>query len=188
VPTEMYLYADDGHAFGRRRTKDPITEWPQLVEKWLRTIGAFAVSAGLRRLVEEIVGRVWYACFLANDGPIRGRCIAANGVEPLNERHLREQTVARGNRAEREPRDRRRVRSATIDDRAYDLRATIALPRRTGKVCCDLTVATLISVYRGRRRSGTPARTIPMVDLKADAERVDYKCASHRRRQLGAGG
>jgi len=40
VPTEMYLYADDGHAFGRRRTRDPITEWPQLVEKWLRTIGA----------------------------------------------------------------------------------------------------------------------------------------------------
>ena len=39
VPTEMHLYADGGHAFGLRRTKDPITEWPQLVEKWLRTIG-----------------------------------------------------------------------------------------------------------------------------------------------------
>ena len=41
VPTEMPLYADGGHAFGLRRTKDPITEWPQLVEKWLRTIGVF---------------------------------------------------------------------------------------------------------------------------------------------------
>jgi len=40
VPTEMHLFADGGHAFGLRRTKDPITEWPQLVEKWLRTIGA----------------------------------------------------------------------------------------------------------------------------------------------------
>jgi len=39
VPTEMHLYADGGHAFGLRRTKDPITEWPGLVEKWLRTIG-----------------------------------------------------------------------------------------------------------------------------------------------------
>jgi len=42
VPTEMHLYADGGHAFGLRRTKDPITEWPQLVEKWLRTIGIIA--------------------------------------------------------------------------------------------------------------------------------------------------
>jgi acetyl esterase/lipase len=39
VPVEMHLYADGGHAFGLRRTKDPITEWPQLVDKWLRTIG-----------------------------------------------------------------------------------------------------------------------------------------------------
>ena len=39
VPVEMHLYANGGHAFGLRRTKDPITEWPDLVEKWLRTIG-----------------------------------------------------------------------------------------------------------------------------------------------------
>jgi acetyl esterase/lipase len=39
VPVEMHLYADGGHAFGLRRTKDPITEWPQLVERWLATIG-----------------------------------------------------------------------------------------------------------------------------------------------------
>ena len=39
VPTEMHLYADGGHAFGLRRTKDPITEWPTLVEKWLKTLG-----------------------------------------------------------------------------------------------------------------------------------------------------
>ena len=42
VPTEMHLYADGGHAFGLRRTKDPVTEWPQLVEKWLRTIGVIS--------------------------------------------------------------------------------------------------------------------------------------------------
>jgi len=39
VPVEMHLYAEGGHAFGLRRTKFPITEWPQLVETWLRTIG-----------------------------------------------------------------------------------------------------------------------------------------------------
>jgi len=42
VPTEMHLYADGGHAFGLRRTKDPITEWPHLVEKWLKTIGVIS--------------------------------------------------------------------------------------------------------------------------------------------------
>ena len=39
VPVEMHLYAQGGHAFGLRRTKFAITEWPQLVETWLRTIG-----------------------------------------------------------------------------------------------------------------------------------------------------
>jgi acetyl esterase/lipase len=39
VPVEMHLYAEGGHAFGLRRTKLPITEWPQLVETWLGTIG-----------------------------------------------------------------------------------------------------------------------------------------------------
>ena len=39
VPVEMHLYAHGGHAFGLRRTKFPVTAWPQLVETWLRTIG-----------------------------------------------------------------------------------------------------------------------------------------------------
>jgi len=39
VPVEMHLYAQGGHAFGLRRTKQPITAWPQLTETWLRTIG-----------------------------------------------------------------------------------------------------------------------------------------------------
>jgi acetyl esterase/lipase len=39
VPTEMHLFAEGKHAFGLRRTKFPITEWPDLVEKWLGTIG-----------------------------------------------------------------------------------------------------------------------------------------------------
>jgi len=39
VPTEMHLYAEGGHAFGLRRTAQPITGWPALVEAWLVTIG-----------------------------------------------------------------------------------------------------------------------------------------------------
>lgn len=39
VPVELHLYAQGEHAYGLRRTKFPITEWPQLVEKWLGTIG-----------------------------------------------------------------------------------------------------------------------------------------------------
>lgn len=39
VPAEMHLYAHGGHAFGLRRTKFPITAWPELAEKWLATIG-----------------------------------------------------------------------------------------------------------------------------------------------------
>lgn len=39
VPVEMHLYAQGGHAFGLRRTKFPIAEWPRLAERWLGTIG-----------------------------------------------------------------------------------------------------------------------------------------------------
>lgn len=39
VSVEMHLYAQGGHAFGLRRTNLPITQWPQLVDKWLGTIG-----------------------------------------------------------------------------------------------------------------------------------------------------
>ncbi len=39
VPVEMHLYVHGGHAFGLRRTRAPITEWPLLVERWLGTIG-----------------------------------------------------------------------------------------------------------------------------------------------------
>jgi len=39
VPVEMHLYAQGGHAFGLRRTKFPITAWPELLETWLHAIG-----------------------------------------------------------------------------------------------------------------------------------------------------
>ncbi|MEO7028597.1 MAG: hypothetical protein ABI147_04260 [Acidobacteriaceae bacterium] len=42
VSVEMHLYAQGGHAFGLRRTKFPVTAWPQLMETWLSTIGMIA--------------------------------------------------------------------------------------------------------------------------------------------------
>ena len=39
VPAELHLYVKGGHAFGLRRTSSPITEWPQLAERWLAAIG-----------------------------------------------------------------------------------------------------------------------------------------------------
>jgi acetyl esterase/lipase len=39
VPVEMHLYAHGGHAFGVRKTDNPITGWTTLAETWMRTIG-----------------------------------------------------------------------------------------------------------------------------------------------------
>lgn len=38
VPVEMHLYPKGGHAFGLRHTKNPITDWPELVIKWLSSM------------------------------------------------------------------------------------------------------------------------------------------------------
>jgi acetyl esterase/lipase len=42
VPVELHAYAQGGHAFGLRETKRPVSGWPQLVERWLRTIGVLS--------------------------------------------------------------------------------------------------------------------------------------------------
>jgi acetyl esterase/lipase len=39
VPTELHLYPKGGHAFGLRKTKYPITDWPELVDVWMKAIG-----------------------------------------------------------------------------------------------------------------------------------------------------
>ena len=39
VPAELHLFAKGGHAFGLRPTEMPITQWPQLVETWLASVG-----------------------------------------------------------------------------------------------------------------------------------------------------
>ena len=39
APVELHLFAKGGHAFGLRRTQNPVTHWSELVERWLVSIG-----------------------------------------------------------------------------------------------------------------------------------------------------
>ena len=45
VPAELHIYADGGHGYGLRRTSQPVTAWPLLVEKWLHTIKVMPSAA-----------------------------------------------------------------------------------------------------------------------------------------------
>ena len=42
APVEMHLYAQGGHAFGVRQTSGPVSQWPQVAEKWMNSIGMIA--------------------------------------------------------------------------------------------------------------------------------------------------
>jgi len=42
VPAELHMFEKGRHGFGLRRTKLPITRWPELMEAWLHTIGVLA--------------------------------------------------------------------------------------------------------------------------------------------------
>jgi acetyl esterase/lipase len=42
VPVEMHSYAQGGHAFGLRKTKLAVTEWPALVERWMVGLGVIS--------------------------------------------------------------------------------------------------------------------------------------------------
>jgi acetyl esterase/lipase len=42
VPAEMHLFAKGRHGYGLRRTQEPVTWWPLLAEKWMRSTGMLA--------------------------------------------------------------------------------------------------------------------------------------------------
>ncbi len=44
VPAELHIYAEGGHGYGLRRTKLPVTTWPDSVIIWLRTIQVLAAD------------------------------------------------------------------------------------------------------------------------------------------------
>jgi acetyl esterase/lipase len=39
MPVELHVYATGGHGYGLRRTKEPITEWPELATAWMENRG-----------------------------------------------------------------------------------------------------------------------------------------------------
>jgi acetyl esterase/lipase len=39
VSAEMHIFAAGGHGYGLRATEKPVTGWPALCERWMRTIG-----------------------------------------------------------------------------------------------------------------------------------------------------
>jgi len=45
IPVEMHLYPKGGHAFGLRKTADPVTNWPVLAEKWMSALGVTPPAA-----------------------------------------------------------------------------------------------------------------------------------------------
>lgn len=45
VPAEMHLFATGGHGYGLRKTAEPVTQWPQLAESWLRARGLLTPTA-----------------------------------------------------------------------------------------------------------------------------------------------
>ena len=44
VPAELHIYAQGGHGYGLRPTLMPVTQWPQLATRWLKTIGVLKDS------------------------------------------------------------------------------------------------------------------------------------------------
>jgi len=45
VPAELHVYAQGGHGYGLRPTDLPITGWPKLAARWMRTIGVLNGAA-----------------------------------------------------------------------------------------------------------------------------------------------
>ena len=45
VAAELHIYAQGGHGYGLRPTSMPVTGWPQLASRWLRTIGVLKGAA-----------------------------------------------------------------------------------------------------------------------------------------------
>lgn len=45
IPVEMHLYAKGGHAFGVRATANSVTNWPDLAERWMSSIGILPAAS-----------------------------------------------------------------------------------------------------------------------------------------------
>src|SRR5215204_7275123 len=117
---------------GRHQTECSRTPSPPGFQPPLTT-----TTSELRRLVEEVVSRVRYFRPLTDGTARRGRRVAADGVQSLNELHVLEHAGTIGQCGEREPWDRGRIGSAAIGDSPDHTATTVALPRRTAEVIRD---------------------------------------------------
>ena len=39
VPVELHVYPTGGHGYGLRRTKEPVTNWPDRAAEWMKSCG-----------------------------------------------------------------------------------------------------------------------------------------------------
>lgn len=39
LPADLHIYAKGGHGFGMRKSKDPISDWPQRCAEWMQSLG-----------------------------------------------------------------------------------------------------------------------------------------------------
>jgi hypothetical protein len=44
VPAELHIYATGGHGFGIRESKNPVAQWPQRCEEWMRAQGILTAA------------------------------------------------------------------------------------------------------------------------------------------------
>ena len=46
VPVELHIYDEGGHGFGVRKTKRPVSHWPDRCADWLRHRGFLPAESG----------------------------------------------------------------------------------------------------------------------------------------------
>lgn len=48
VPAELHIYDRGGHGYGLRKTDQPVTQWPERCEDWMKARGLLEVDAAIR--------------------------------------------------------------------------------------------------------------------------------------------
>ena len=109
-------------------------------------------DSGSARPVDHVVRRVRHAGDLARERHRLCGRVAAHSVQPLDRGADEDAGPRAGRRAQQQPRNVAGVRRAAVDERAGHLAATDCLPRRTGVVRTDLTLAPGTGYRRAWRR------------------------------------
>jgi acetyl esterase/lipase len=46
LPAELHIFSSGGHGFGMRKSEKPVSQWPQRVGEWMRTMGLLDPASG----------------------------------------------------------------------------------------------------------------------------------------------